>query len=80
MRRDVIDHARPRYDSALETELAQRMLHQLEFAQLLPTRGLIEVIPRNRVAANSRHECHPCRKRQLFYFSVTAAQNTHTAM
>ena len=40
MRRDVIDHVRRRYDSALQTERAQRMLYQLELTQPLPARGL----------------------------------------
>jgi hypothetical protein len=55
MRRDVIDHARPHYDSALQTELAQRMLHQLEFAQPSPARGRIEALPRNRITAKGCH-------------------------
>jgi hypothetical protein len=56
MRHDVIDHIRPRYDSALQTELAQRMLHQLEFTQPSPARSCIEALPRNRITANSRHD------------------------
>src|SRR5215831_2718942 len=56
MRSDVIDDVRARYNSALQTELAQRMLHQLEFTQPSPARSFIEVIPLNRVAANSRHK------------------------
>jgi hypothetical protein len=32
MRRNVIDHVRPRHDSALQTELAQRVLRQLQLA------------------------------------------------
>src|SRR5262249_45482312 len=55
MRRDVIDHVRRRHDSALQTELAQRMLHQLKLAQPLPACGFVEAIPRNR-ASGSRHE------------------------
>jgi hypothetical protein len=55
MLRDVIEHIRPRYDSALQTELAQRMLYQLEFAQPLPARSFVEVVPCNRVTA-SRHQ------------------------
>jgi tRNA-dihydrouridine synthase len=39
MRRDVIDHVRRRHDSALQTELAQRMQYQLELAQPSPARG-----------------------------------------
>src|SRR5215471_681574 len=61
MRRDVIHDVRSRYDSALQTELAQRMLQQLKFAQPLPARGFIEVVPRNWVTAESCHECHPSR-------------------
>jgi len=56
MRLDVVDHVRRRHDPALHIELAQRMLHQLELAQPLPARGLIETLPRNRVAANGRHQ------------------------
>ena len=64
MRLDVIDHVRRRDDPALQTELTEQMLYQLELAQPSPARGFIEVLPRNRVTANSRHECHPCRNRR----------------
>jgi hypothetical protein len=55
MRHDVIDHVRRRHDSALQTDLTQRMLYQLQLAQPSPTRSFIEVLPRNGVTANSRH-------------------------
>jgi hypothetical protein len=56
MRRNVIDDVRRRHDPALQTELAQRMLHQLQLAQLSPARSLIEVIPRNWVTAKGCHQ------------------------
>jgi hypothetical protein len=56
---DVIDHVRRRHDPALETELAQRMLHQLELTQAVASAQFYRNSPRNRVTANSRHERHP---------------------
>src|SRR5262249_31265294 len=59
MRHDVVYHARRRHDPALQTELAQRMLRQLELTQPSPASGFIEVLPRNRVTADSRHQTRP---------------------
>jgi hypothetical protein len=46
VRHDVIHDVRRRHDSALQAELAQRMLCQLMVAQPLPARGLVEPVPR----------------------------------
>jgi hypothetical protein len=45
----VIDHVRRRHDSALQTELTERKLRQLQLSQPPPARRLVEVIPRNRL-------------------------------
>src|SRR5262249_4601943 len=58
MQRDMIDHVRRRHDSALQTELTQRVLHQLQFAQPLPARSFIEAIPCNRITTKGRHRRH----------------------
>src|SRR5215831_8173486 len=55
VRRDVIHHIRACYNSALQTELAQWMLDQLKPAQPLPACSFIEIVPRNRITANSYH-------------------------
>src|SRR6516162_5279772 len=60
VRLDMIDHRRSLNETALQTKLAQWVLSQLKPAQTLPARGLVEIRPRNRIAANSHHAAPPC--------------------
>src|SRR5215831_3405905 len=72
MRRDMIDHVRRRHNSALQTELAQRMLYQLKLTQPLPTCGLVELIVLDWTATHESHHRGPC-CRGLGLVEATAA-------
>src|SRR6516165_5670468 len=61
VRLDMIDHRRSLNETALQTKLAQWVLSQLKPAQTLPARGLVEIRPRNRIAANNHHAAPPVR-------------------